>query len=529
MPGTRWLGPVMIVAWGILAAAALARHSLNASNLFDLGIFDQALWLISRGLPPISTTLGFHILGDHASLALYPLAALYWLPRPLFWLLCLQALALALIPLPVLRLARQAGLDNRWALTAAATSLLYPAVFNLSLYEFHPEVLAVPLLLTATWAGLEGRHGVLAICLAGVLGCKEVLGLTVAGLGAFFWLAGRKGTGVAVSVAGLAWFGVAAAWVIPAFSGHGPGAMARYAWLARADLRDLAWHLAGPPALWYLAMLLLPVALGIRARHAWVAVPAIPVVLLNLFSAAPEQRDLIHQYTAPIFPFLLLWQIRSLADVQRLKPWHVAIWSVVGFLGFAKFGYFATVFQADPKVLAAEHSAIRSVSGPGGVLAPSHLCPHLSHRVTIEMLHDNSAEDLAPYRYVIVDLPRPGWGSNAGTQQALLERLMASPDWSPLLAQDGVFVYNRVDFAGPPPGASGADVAGTRADEPAVAVLLEGMRNEPDAAAGREHREGRAFRQPENAPQRDQPEVDGRVVAGQLGPGCSDGCGKSRL
>jgi uncharacterized membrane protein len=447
MPANRWLGPMVVIAWCLLAAAGLARHALNASNLFDMGIFDQAIWLIAHGLPPNSTTLGFHILGDHAAVVLYPLAILYWLPRPLFWLLCLQALALALIPLPIFRIARQAGLDDRWALAVSAASLLYPAVFNLALDDFHPEVLAVPLLLHAAWAGLEGRHGEMIVCLAASLACKEVLGLTVAGLGAFFWLAGRKPAGIGVFAAGLAWFGFAAGWIVPHFSGQGPGALARYAWLARADLRDLAWQLVGPPALGYLVMLVAPVALALKPRYAWVALPALPMVLLNLLSAAPEQRDLLHQYTASVFPFLLLWQIRSLADATRVRAWHLGVWATAGFLALAKYGYFATDFQVDSRILAAEHAAIRAINGPGGVLAPSHLCPHLAHRVTIEMLRRDPGDDLARFSYVVLDLPRPGWGSDAATQQALTERLLASPDWSPLLNRDGVSVFARIAVA----------------------------------------------------------------------------------
>ena len=46
---------------------------------FDLAIFDQAVWLISRGETPFVTVRGLHILADHFSIILYLLAPLYWL------------------------------------------------------------------------------------------------------------------------------------------------------------------------------------------------------------------------------------------------------------------------------------------------------------------------------------------------------------------------------------------------------------------------------------------------------------------
>jgi uncharacterized membrane protein len=70
------------------------RHALFQSTAFDLGIFDQAVYLISRNLPPISTFTGFHILGDHAAIIFYPIAILYKIYPDVHWLFAIQALTL---------------------------------------------------------------------------------------------------------------------------------------------------------------------------------------------------------------------------------------------------------------------------------------------------------------------------------------------------------------------------------------------------------------------------------------------------
>ena len=82
MAKIAYLPPLSIV-WKIVGAtlifflAATIRHLLFQSNALDLGWFDQAIYLISQGQTPIISFRGFHILGDHASLIVYPLALFY--------------------------------------------------------------------------------------------------------------------------------------------------------------------------------------------------------------------------------------------------------------------------------------------------------------------------------------------------------------------------------------------------------------------------------------------------------------------
>lgn len=61
----------------ILFACSSLRHTLFQSTAYDLGIFDQAIYLISQGKEPITTIQGFHILGDHAAWIHYILALPY--------------------------------------------------------------------------------------------------------------------------------------------------------------------------------------------------------------------------------------------------------------------------------------------------------------------------------------------------------------------------------------------------------------------------------------------------------------------
>ena len=93
-----------LLGWGCSAL----RHGLLQSNAYDLGLFDQWVWLISQGLPPISSMEHVHVLADHGAWLLYGAGALYKLLPSVQWLLAGQALALSLTAIPIWWLAQQA-------------------------------------------------------------------------------------------------------------------------------------------------------------------------------------------------------------------------------------------------------------------------------------------------------------------------------------------------------------------------------------------------------------------------------------
>ena len=112
---------VYIVVFCRLTFGLYDRYQMMA---FDLGIFDQATWLISRGHAPFVTVRGIHLLDDHFSAFLCLLAPLYRLWDSPKTLLLAQTAALALGALPVYGLARR---KTGSAPAAAGFLLRHPA------------------------------------------------------------------------------------------------------------------------------------------------------------------------------------------------------------------------------------------------------------------------------------------------------------------------------------------------------------------------------------------------------------------
>ncbi|MBO9539562.1 DUF2079 domain-containing protein [bacterium] len=457
----------LIVAIGATAfvflLASILRHEMLQSNLFDLGIFDQAVYLISRGAHPYVTTLGFHILGDHAALVLYPIALLYALVPHVYWLFFVQAVALALGALPVFQLARREGLSPEWSKVATLAYLAYPALFNINLFDFHTEVVGLPALLWAVWAGLSRRYLQLAIAVAIVLASKAVMSLTVVMLGVWLFLKRERLAGALVGTAGLTWFYLSSKVVIPMFTGGPPAAVGRYSYLGHS-LGEIVWNvftqptlvlgrLFGPEALVYYIGLLVPVALAIHWRKATAMVPALAMLLMNVLSDMSAQRDLVHQYSLPIFPFLILWQIQSLKHFELngtrrwLTPRVLGIWMLISFLAFAKFGYFFSLYTTRLTNLPAAKQAMNLITGPGGVLSESALASHLSQRERVEMINaetEPTEEYLGRYGYVLLDTTNPAWRNSAEYSRTLQQRLETDPRFRRVFNDQGIQLFARI-------------------------------------------------------------------------------------
>lgn len=196
------------------------RHSLFQSSAWDLGIFDQGIYLISQGLFPLSSFTDFHILADHAAFIIYPLSVFYKIYPDVHWLLLIQAIALTSGVIPVYKLSLQQGLSDNQGYLLSLIYILSPLIFNANLFDFHPDVIAVPFFL---WSILFARAGkTLHFCLALVmiLSCKAVFAITVIAMGMWLVLFEKKKLiGLIAILVGIVWLIVATQLIIPLIGG----------------------------------------------------------------------------------------------------------------------------------------------------------------------------------------------------------------------------------------------------------------------------------------------------------------------
>lgn len=462
------LGLMVGISGLIFFACSSFRHALFESTAFDLAIFDQAIYLISLGQPPISSFLGFHILADHAAWLLYPLGLLYKIHPDVHWLFAVQAAALAVGILPVWGLARQAGLNEPQAATMASVYLLYPLVFNINLYDFHLDVIAPTALLWAVLAARLNQVGWFVFCIVLVLGCKGAFSLTIAAMGVWLLLFERKylcGT-IALSI-GVAWLLIVTQVILPTFGGDA-ATVERFSWRYGElgnSLAEIAKNFVLKPELMlgkiisletlkYLFKLFLPVLWGVSFQCLAPLVSAIPVLLLNIL-AHPDasQRDLVYQYSLPVLPFLLIVVISSLA---KGKAWlanrrAIILWSVVIFLYFSHVRSFKNTYLSSLDTWQATREAIALVKPQGSVLTTDRIAPHLSQRPLINQLFqvvppvlgNAQPANVTEWKYILLNVRYPGWSNTPEYLTSIISKLKNDKLFQLRYQRDDVYLFEK--------------------------------------------------------------------------------------
>jgi uncharacterized membrane protein len=483
----NWLPPSPVISMIVSAIAIFwicssLRHLLFQSTGYDLGIYDQVIYLISQGKPAVSSILGFHHLGNHGAWAVYPLGLLYKIYPSVYLLLLVQAIVLALGIWPTWSLARLAGLSERLSLAIAAIYILYPVVFNINLFDFHPEVMALPALLAAVLAARLQKTFGFCLAILWVLGCKAVLSLTIVALG--FWLLifeKRRICGAIALGLGMAWFITVTQVIIPNFSGREVEGVWRYTYLGDSVLEILVNLILKPDlvlgrlislsTLDYLYQLFFPVIWWLSPRYLTSLIPALPTIAINSLSDVPFQRSLAYQYSIPVLPFLLLTVISSLEhhasnlgtliakiwkkirkpeDLQASGsffyssklPQLIIIWSFIVFLMFGKYGRFWIYFNR-LDTWTATREAVTQIQSQGNLLTDNQLAPHFTHRPVLKLLSQVSPDyNLTEFDYIILNLRHP-WPDTVEIGENLANQLTRDPRFQSLYQRDDVVVFQR--------------------------------------------------------------------------------------
>lgn len=382
----------------VLGAGCLARHARPGSTSFDLGIFDQAIWLISQGQTPFVTVRGLHVMGDHFQPVVYLLAPLYRIWPDVTALLLLQVVALASGALPLFLYARRRLGSPAAAYLVSLAYLLYPGLHCQTMFDFHPVALATPLLLWALWLAESGRWGGFYGCLILALTCKHTVGLALVVWGLVLVRSGRPVQGFLTLVLGLGGFGAGMAALRWVNGGQDTGHWALYAHLGGSPQAVLGQVLAHPwqtlgqlttlDRLLYLLKVLGPLAFLPLLCPLRLA-PALPQILLNVLSWKSSIYSGINHYEATVIPFLFAAATGGLEVLARRAP-RLLVAAPAGALAVAACLAGLAIYPGSnlerlwvwptPARAAALRQMLERIPPEASVSADTHLVPHLAHR-----------------------------------------------------------------------------------------------------------------------------------------------------
>ncbi len=466
-----------LVLWAAMAAYAAGfsalsalRHRAFETGRFDLGNMVQAVWSTAHGRPLEVTELGgeqVSRLGSHVDplLAAFGPLWLVW-PRPEL-LLTVQAAAVAAGALPVFWLARRHLRSEPAALGFALAYLLYPPLQWATLSEFHPVVLACPLLLYALWFLDGDRLLPFAAFAAVAVLAKEEIPLVVAGAGIWYGVSRRRWLlGASIAAAGIALTVLAVEVVVPHYAEHPSAFFGRYdevggspAGVVKEALTDplhvLSVALDGD-GLRYLVALLAPLA-ALPALAPLALLVAAPELAINLLSSLENQTSVVHHYAAGAVPGLMLAAVLGARRLALRRPETVRLLAgvVVGASLVAQYrlgplpvweqlpgssAWPADLIDVSPHDEAARRVLARVPAGEP-VSATNTLGAHLSDRRRVL-----SFPRLLDARWVVVDSRRPSLldRADAGAEgRRAIERLRRDPRFRLVAADDGVLLFRQ--------------------------------------------------------------------------------------
>ena len=212
-----WLWWVMFYRLGAL------RHDRFWTFGFDLGLFNQAAWLVAHFKHPFMTLRGLDVWGHHGNFIFILFAPFYWLGGGPKFLLAAQLTSQAAGGVGIYLLARDRMKGTRWpGVVLAAALLAHPSMQFLSWEYFHPETFAIGPLILAYWAARTGRWKTFWWMAVLAMACKEDVTLVFLVLGFVLMRRREFRRGAIVSGVALAWYLAVTKLLIPWRNPAGP-------------------------------------------------------------------------------------------------------------------------------------------------------------------------------------------------------------------------------------------------------------------------------------------------------------------
>src|SRR6266566_4715667 len=491
----------------------LGRQDAYLTPAEDLGTMDQAVWSLTHGQlfhqtvcnivsdTNCTSVNGVSRFAIHFELVLFLVSLFYLIVSSPKTLLVLQTLVVAAGAFPAFWLARLRLRNELAAVGIAVLYLLYPALQQAEIFDFHAVTLTCALLLFTLYFMYTRRTVWLFVFAILSMACKEELPAVIAIFGLWSILFQQRWrSGLALVVLAFAWLGIALL-SYHFFSPTGrPLLASRYTYLGSGPVQIALNFLRHPVSLlkqqvweihhrYYLQLLLAPAGY-LPLLAPWVLVLAVPSIALNLFSSDPNQYVGVFQYSAEIVPILIFatieavvfivwlvqWVIKRLQEqrtqvqadgtpaaatasarprhIQRwLHPILLAVLIVFALVNVVRedFTYGSLAFSQGftwPQVTAHDQLAQRFVDmipPSASVSAQSNLVPHISERTNIYMFpYGNDRAD-----YIFLDVTNYTYPLYSGQYNQDVNQILLGGNYGIVAAQDGYLLLKR---GLPPPG-----------------------------------------------------------------------------
>ena len=362
-------------------------HKLNnlQAAMMDLGDFRQVLFEISHGnWWAFDTVFQSPAVAQDGFFLIYPLAYAYRFLGGVGVLFVVQAAGTVVTAWGIYRAGRLHEF-SQWSATAVATTfLLYPAIIGGSQFDFHPDFIALPLLVWAYVSYTAGhRKSYYWLLLLAAL-TKNIALVSIAGWGIGLLVYKRQWKDGVLAIAGsLAFFLVEVDVLIPRFFDGGVNRvnLSLYSYLGHGFtgvMLGMATHL---PMVFhqilghgtYMGWLFAPV-LGLSLLGS-ASVPAmLSLFVLNSISSFPAQHSVATQYQVLLAGWVFLALVEALSRFRKKRTLLLGVFTSTVLFESLYLGMFLmpTLAVTNP-ALPAVRAAVRTLPAHAVVWTQSNL------------------------------------------------------------------------------------------------------------------------------------------------------------
>ena len=394
----------LIFAYVLVFGILTWRQQSNFGTFgFDMGIYDQGIWLVSRFREPMLTVRGLNYFGHHVNLITLLFVPFYWLGAGPHFLYLVETIAMAARRDPDLSARqRQARRRVRGSLVPAAAYLLFPSLEWINWWHFHPDALIItPLLFAGGCASRRGSGGGSASRFVCALLAKEDAALAVFMMGGVLFFRGERKWACRTMAAGIVWFLICTR-LDDSDRQRRQGAVLRgvLSRLRTFDVRDRVEHRSPPqqgvrrrvPA--RPAHLLPPVARPVGLLP--FAAPIVlliggPQTLVNIVSAHSPTHDIRFHYSSIVIAAIFLATAEGFVKIaKRGEGFKIAVVALLVMSSVmanhewspSPIGrQYRSGIWAQPQLKhAAINRAIAMLKPGDGVTATYYIVPHITHR-----------------------------------------------------------------------------------------------------------------------------------------------------
>lgn len=372
-------------------------HNGLGTSAYDFGLYDQGIWLMSRGHSPFVTLMGRNLFGDHSSFILVLLIPLYWVFSSTALLFVVQSIVVAIGALPVYWFSRQRLRSEPLAAAMAGVYLLHPSISWTNLENFHPDAALGTLVAFAIWAAYAGKWRWYWVAVVLALSVKEDVAFVLAPLGLWVALKADKKRGLITSLASLFTMALMFLVVMRSFTGvafrnswripfGGIGGLLKTALTQPTKLISYLWSEDRPTYIW---QMLAPVGFVFLYEPS-LALVGFVMLASNVVSTFWYQHQIQYHYSIIIVPCIVMGTVWALGKFSRparkwLSACIIATSLVCGYLWspmpLARTTTTSWNSQMPPVVAARE--SISRVPEDAVVAAYHSLTAQMARRVTI--------------------------------------------------------------------------------------------------------------------------------------------------